>query len=400
MRHSARLRGTFLVPCVAAALIVGVSLLAGEDDDPAVDVSVVGREEVVFDWDKDACEPLDVPDSPPRAFRDHRGTVHLITGHFINRASIGPSLNRLRHDCSVVMASDRRSHPSLFNDREWITSTWTSNGKTVFALVHNEYQGHQHPGRCRSGVYKRCWYNAITSGVSRDGGHSFTHTRPPPRHLVASVPYRYFSDEGPYGLFAPSNIISKDGYYYSLIHAEQRGRQEQGACLLRTKDLSDPASWRAWDGEGFGVTFVNPYTAERLDRADHICQPVSFEMIGGMSGSVTYNTYLDRFVLVGISAKYDARRKTAVWGIYFSLSRDLVKWSDRKRIVASGVPWAHRCGDRGPIAYPALLDPNSRSRNFVTTGRRPYLYARRGHYIRCKPTLNRDLIRVRVEFSR
>ena len=52
-------------------------------------------------------------------------------------------------------------------------------------------------------------------------GRTFTHAAPP-RHLVASVPYRYEPDAGPYGLFQPSNIVRRpeDGYYYALIHAE------------------------------------------------------------------------------------------------------------------------------------------------------------------------------------
>jgi hypothetical protein len=47
-----------------------------------------------------------------------------------------------------------------------------------------------------------------------------------------------------------------------------------------------------------------------------------------------------------------------------------------------------------------LLDPDSPARNFETTGRRPWLYFTRFHYKRCGSTLNRDLVRVRVRFSK
>jgi len=47
-----------------------------------------------------------------------------------------------------------------------------------------------------------------------------------------------------------------------------------------------------------------------------------------------------------------------------------------------------------------VLDPESTSRNFETTGRRPYMYFTRFHYRDCVQTLNRDLVRVRLSFSR
>jgi hypothetical protein len=47
-----------------------------------------------------------------------------------------------------------------------------------------------------------------------------------------------------------------------------------------------------------------------------------------------------------------------------------------------------------------VLDPQSKSRNFETTGRRPYLYFTRFHYSACQQTLDRDLVRVPIEFRK
>ena len=43
-----------------------------------------------------------------------------------------------------------------------------------------------------------------------------------------------------------------------LVSAEYRD-QSAGVCLMRTQTLGDPKSWRAWDGEGFNVRFIDPY---------------------------------------------------------------------------------------------------------------------------------------------
>ena len=61
--------------------------------------------------------------------------------------------------------------------------------------------------------------------------------------------------------------------------------------------------------------------------------------------------------------------------------------------------WAYKCGHPDPIAYPSLIDPTSRSRNFETVGKTAYLYYTQFHYASCVQTLDRDLIRVEVKIS-
>ena len=157
----------------------------------------------------------------------------------------------------------------------------------MYALLHNEYQGYRHPGRCPSGEYFKCWYNAVTLATSRDGGRTFTHA-PAPRHLVANVPYRYVPDEGPVGVFSPSNIVRNpdDGHYYALVTTQGYKAQREGNCLMRTADLSDPRAWRAWDGSAFSVRFANPYRTRGAPR-QHVCATVSRNEISTMSGSLT-----------------------------------------------------------------------------------------------------------------
>jgi hypothetical protein len=377
---------------ILAALIIVSEVWKDEE------VKITGQKEVVFDWSQDACEPDDIPDTPARAFRDAQGRVHLIASHYTNRRMTGPDLDHLTHDCGVIMSSHYDPDPATFDDREWIHSTYTPDGTTVFAFVHNEYQGHTHPSRCPSGEYFACWYNAVTLAVSTDGGASFEHALPP-GHLVASIPYPYVPDSGPAGIFQPSNIVrnAADDHYYALLRVQQHRDQPQGTCVMRTTDLADPKTWRAWGGSAFDVRFIDPYLEPEKAPQDHICQPVSYNEIQLMVESLTFNTYLDRYLLVGTTVIREPDGET-VSGIYYSLSDDLIDWTPRELIVEVESTQTHRCGDPDPVAYPSVLDPDSTSRNFETTGRRAYLYFTRFNYEACKETSDRDLVRVPIEF--
>lgn len=395
----------FLLGVTALFVVIAVfsyRALRADETSPPSDLpplAIEGPEQTVFDYTEDACSPIDIPDAPARAFRDGRDRVHLIASHYVTRAMVGPNLDSVRHDCRLVMKSDLDGDPARFDDREWITAPWTRDGRTVYALVHNEYQGNKHVGQCPSGVYLKCWYNSITLARSGDGGRTFRQA-PPPRHLIAAVPYRYQPDAGPVGLFQPSNVVHRqdDGHWYALINAQAFGEQREGTCVMRTANLEDPRGWRAWDGAAYRVRFTNPY--ESSGTGGHICAPVSFPEIVGMTHSLTYNTYLDKYVLVGTAGRAGPGRGGVVWGFYYSTSDDLIDWTPRRLIREAVLTTSFECGDANPVAYPSLLDPDSPSRNFETTGQRPYLYFTRFHYKNCLNRLNRDLVRVRVRFSR
>jgi hypothetical protein len=362
----------------------------------SVEIEIVGPEEIVFDWSEDACSPEHSPDLPVRAFRDAQGRVQLTISRYINRRMIGPDLDHLSPECDITLSSDSDPDPANFNDREWISAVYTTGGDTVFALVHNEHQGNRHDGQCLSGLYQLCWYNTITLAISTDGGDSYTHAAPP-THLVASIPYPYVPDAGPVGIFSPSNILynPSDGYYYVLAQLEQYQDQAWGTCVMRTSDLADPTAWQAWDGSGFTVRFANPY-GEVDNPQDHLCQPVSRDEIRKMSSSITFNTYLNRFLLVGSASRRDSQGKER-WGFYYSLSYDLIHWTPRQLLMEAEMLWTYECGDANPLAYPALLDSDSPSSNFETTGKRFYLYFTRFNSEACRLTNDRDLIRVPIE---
>ncbi len=208
-----------------AIAVLSYEMAPGRRDRPTVEPAAAGAgrasEETVFDYTEDACSPIDIPDAPARAFRDADGQVHLIASHYVDardgraqpghgaprlpaRDGLGPRrrpgpLRRPRN------GSRRRTPPTAARStRSCTTSTRATSTRDAV----------------RPSEYLKCWYNSITLARSTDGGRTFRHA-PPPRHLVASVPYRYEPDAGPFGLFQPSNIV-RNGRGRLLLRAGPR----------------------------------------------------------------------------------------------------------------------------------------------------------------------------------
>src|SRR5919197_3801129 len=218
------------------------------------------REQVVFRYASDRCpdDEFHIPDAPVRAFRDDRGRVQLMLASRHTRRMIGSDLASVAVDPAhrVVLPSHDEPEVSSYDNLEWIASLYTTDGRTIHALVHNEYQGWKHaPEECETEV--ACWFNAITLATSTDGGERYVH-RSAPEHRIAGFPRRYVPNTGPVGYFMPSNIVARDGWCYALVRALNGRRddpaypdQPRGDCLIRSADPSDPHSWRGWDGSEF-----------------------------------------------------------------------------------------------------------------------------------------------------
>ena len=76
--------------------------------------------------------------------------------HYQNRALRGESFDKLKLDCRIVLASSGKADPAAYDDKSWITATWTEDGTRVEALLHHEYQANHHPGRCKAKEYLAC----------------------------------------------------------------------------------------------------------------------------------------------------------------------------------------------------------------------------------------------------
>lgn len=389
MRQTAARVGLGVALAVAALFSATRSVgTAGE----ATRLAVAGRPEVVFDWSRQACSPTEEADLPVRAFRDVAGRVQLLLSHFENFRMVGPSLERLRPDCRPVMLSSNRAAPRRFADRQWLASLYSTDGRHIAALVHDEYQGNLHPGRCPQRRYEPCWYNAITLARSNDAGRSYRAV-PTPAGLLAASPHRYRAGAGPTGVFGPSNVVSQHGFLYFLARVREPGVR-RGDCLLRARRMFPARGWSAWDGNGFGAAFADPYRNGQADPGR--CALVAPGAIAEMTESLTFSPASSEYLLVGMAPAAESRHGVAQTGVYYSLSDDLVHWSTRRLLFAAPTVHSYRCGGPAPIAYPSLVDPRSKSRTFTTVGGRPFLYYTRFAYRDCRRTPDRDLMRVRV----
>lgn len=385
------------IPYGLFAAIFFASMAAAETPEPTIALSIgaSGVAETVYEWQSMRCEDWDIPDSPARAWRDWQGRAHLMASHDVSRAMTGASLNALHRDCRVSYQGAQWDEPARHDDRGWIASTYTADGRQVFALIHNEFHGHRRAALCAAQDYMKCWRNSITLAVSNDGGLSFSNT-PSAGHLVAGLPYRYTGAEGKHsGYFGPSNILFVDGFYYAFIWTETYGAQNRGACLIRTPDLADPRAWRAWGGSSFTIAFADAEREQIDDAARHVCAPVAGGRLVGIVSSVTRHKASGLYIAM-MAARQPPGEGHGATGVYYATSPDLIDWSPSVLLRAMPILVPNDCSDTKSFYYPSLIDPDSSSRNFEDTGDRAYLYLTKIYLDHCKVGMKRDLVRLPV----
>jgi len=355
--------------------------------------SITGPVETVFQHSTQACEDLDIPDDAARAFRDSTGTVHLIASHYINRAMIGPDLNDVVNDCDIIYEDNANADPMTFDDLGWLESYYTVDGMTINALVSLDYHPYRHDLPCgiSSATADDCWYETIIQATSTNGGYNFTSPAEGEPRFVAGSEYVYSSSyTNSQGAFVPSNIISWNGYYYVELSVVGQGVQPSGECVLRTTNLSDPSSWRAWDGTGYNVQFVDPAAYENgvdlpnFDPSAHVCKVV---------GSSNFTSELRNLLVLpngkgflGVMYRIVTNADGSInYNAYGTTSVDLINWTPG--VLITSLPELNGTA----YSYPSMIDPTSTSRNFETiTQNSAYLYFT---FFHPDTTLDRDLIR-------
>jgi hypothetical protein len=349
-----------------------------------------GEAELVFKYGNQACETWDIPDAAARAFRDARGRVHLFAAAAKNRAFVGATLATIAHNCDVTYAAGQSDKPADFDDEGWLESFYTIDGKTVFGLVSMDY----HPGRhglpCDDAG--ECWYSAITWAISKDGGEHFSSPSAPARFVTGPLENFDNNHSSPRGAFVPTNIVQKDGYFYAMISFASDGQQKGGDCLFRTSNLSDPQSWRAWDGSGFNIAFVSPYSGGSDIAQRRPCPPVGSNNLSPPVRTLA-RTLSGGFIAVFLKGSATSDMPE---GAYVSYSDDLVHWGNPKLLLSFNVfdPKKCRRGTSLPSYwYPSLIDPSAKSLSFDVIGRSAYLFLTR--FNNCGYA-DRDLVRLKV----
>ena len=338
-----------------------------------------GPRVAVFNTARDSCELIDIPDAPARAFRDDRGTVHLIASHYIARAGVGPTLETVKHDCQVVYRSNHDPNPAHFDDSTWLDSFYSIDGRRVVALGHMEYHGWEHRGMCASRTdTNACWYNADTFHMSTDGGYHFGSPRAPANYAVGA-PYRYAVNQGPEGNSVDTNIVKAGDWYYAMVTdwpwppncSEGQGHPcllSFGGSPIRTANILDASSWRGWNGHDFGVVFADPYRSAVTRPQDHVYAPVPYMYY---VNAINFHEAAHLF----IATLWDPWNTAyGAPGLYLSTSADLVHWSKPTAVITLEQLRASEPRGNWSYLYFSLIDPKSADPNFSTVTDTPDLY--------------------------
>ncbi|GJD49361.1 hypothetical protein OPKNFCMD_2091 [Methylobacterium crusticola] len=387
------LRSLFLACLGVAPLALGAARAepGAPAGPPLSALTLVGPARTVFKAGRDACDGDDVPDAPARALREADGTVAVFGMHYRNRVLRGPGFDGLRLDCRIVLDSAFRPEPEAYDDRTWITATWTEDGRTVEALLHHEYHADAHPGRCQAAGMMACWYNTVLAARSLDGGARFARAAPPV--VVAAPPFRQEVGQGRHrGFFNPSNIVSDGRYRYFFASTTGWPGQPFGVCLFRSDAPHDPTRWRAWDGTGFRIAFPDPYrdgTKAGAARSAGACRPVA--PFPAPVGSVSRHRATGAWIAVFQAAAGGVFPRS---GIYWTTSRDLLTWDEPRLLIAGPTLYDDPCTAGGDlVSYPSLIDRDATGRNFDNVGDTADLYYVTLRTKGCEVTSERDLVR-------
>jgi hypothetical protein len=372
--------------------------------DPPTPNVLDGPAVAAFNTAKESCEQIDIPDAAARAFRDYKGTVHLIASHYVTRAGLGSSLETIKHNCQIVYSSARDGNIGDFNDYTWLNSFYNVDGKRIVALGHMEYHGWEHAGMCGlKSDTPTCWYNVDTYNLSEDGGYHFARPKPPGNYFL-SLPYKYQVNQGPEGYSVDANIIKVGAWYYAETYAwgwppgcgGGKGQKPcllpDGACAIRTSNILDSASWRGWDGKDFTIQFVDPYRGPVTNPKAHVCVPVPY-----LDYSTGINYHPASHLFVATLWNQGSASSWGPMGLYFTTSPDFIHWSKPRLAMTQDQMLRREPEGNWSYMYFSLIDPKSTDSSYMTITDNPYLY-----YVRMDnnhPPYQRVLFRQRIKLN-
>lgn len=386
--------GYFALPAYAEELVVSITgapeMVATTESSVCLDSEYPGLHPSLRSPIQMVNREIDVPDQPPRAYQivDAQGVrkIHFFAGNwgriykwvlpdfrassFLYRLGTGAVYHKqCAHPGSTI--PDRwmidAEYSCNYNDfawRQWMWSVWKFADSRVFALLHNEYHGSEVGRLCPGHPNTNTdWTTTITSALSYDDGTSFFRPfrssraimQPPggPRQGVQN------------GFREPTNIIQNpsDDLYYFLALAVQStvpNGAGYGSCIVRTADLTNSSSYRAWDGYGWNA---------RVDLGEP-CAPViagnGTINIGHTVGGMVFVPQFNRIIAV-MMVDIDGRKG---FGMSFADPENMTQWS-RPKVFWDRTIWTEQFPWQ---VYPSLIDHESQSINFDISGVTPHLY--------------------------
>jgi hypothetical protein len=215
---------------------------------------------------------------------------------------------------------------------------------------------------------------ADTFHFSSDGGYHFLSVEEP-QNFAVGLPFKYEINQGPEGYSVDTNIVKAGNWYYAMATDWPWDCSTGGLCAvpfggspIRTANITDPGSWRGWDGTKFSVSFVDPYRTGVRNPQNHIYTPVPYMYY---VNAINYYEPLKMFVATLFDPYNTAYGPE---GMYLSISADMVNWSKPSLVVTVAQLRAKEQAGNWSYGYFSLLDPNSNDRNFSTLTNSPYVY--------------------------
>lgn len=318
----------------------------------------------------------DTPDIPARVFTDAQGLVHMIVGSTSFHLMTGPSVFNQTRSCASTWNSTQSPDESLYAAAQWLNPPHVFPNGTVVVLVHNEYPNNV-TWRTQRGCtqpYPYCWQASQGLAISDDWGVSWRLARPPPGHLVAAVPYKVNNTQLASGWAGPSNFFRdprEPGFFYVAVQNRNTvGLQPAGICFMRTRDLTDPASWRAFGGgTSYNVTFASPFTIAPGTESAHFCTVANLPPC--TPHGVVYSVYLELFVITMDCLSEDGG---STW-MAMSTSPDLVTWTLPVEFYSQKDLPPNVAKNVTSMTYSTFIDPSqSEAGNFGVIGQDPPLF--------------------------
>jgi hypothetical protein len=356
-------------------------------------------ESVIFDSRRDACDSSDLPDAPARALRNKAGDIVLFVPSFKARAFTGPSLGKLRKDCTIRFAAGGKADPALLDDRSWLHAFLTLPDGTIMALASASYIPYRHGLACEAGKARTtCWQNGISILKSTDDGKSFAYWGTPPGHMLLRPPHPFDNRvRNPAGYITVTNLVRWKGSVYGLAWFRAERASDSRNCLIKA-DEANPMVWSIWTRDGFKE--AARFDGKKWVTTDESCAAIGKGVLENVRGLVLNEASGTFIALYSRAAK-----KGDDAGFYVSTSHDLKSWSPGRLLYAGSGPTRADLDDPGhreaAITYPALIDGSSKDPDFGTVSDRfDLIFVRLGKDAsggRVRPF--RQIVRVPLLFS-
>ena len=191
-----------------------------------------------------------------------------------------------------------------------------------------------------------------------------------PNGIVVAGPVQYIANGGVQGAPAHRNIVERNGYYYfmldcAFLHIIDK-QQRKNKCVYRTRNISDPSSWKGWNGDSYAVPVFDPYTQAAPSNSS-IKKLLPAPVNTSLSGSLVWLREVGEWVIVGTTFN-----ENKFGQVYYQSSKDLLHWSEAVLLLNLSHTPAIRDG-KGAL-YPSIVDPSSSRRNFDDFGTDGYIF--------------------------